>query len=170
MRSMSTGLRSVIVPLIVILLCSCSDSSGNGVNESTVGFQVTSSYFVKNTYAGETNPSYLLIRSYSSFDSVFGVAVVGTVDPSKMITEDKMKNGFILSVIYKGNNIHKFNIDNVILKNGQLQVNYTSEVTEPNATWTCNCHVTVLIDKCNFDSILLFENGNALPHAPIKEL
>jgi hypothetical protein len=167
---MSIRMRSVILLLIVVLFCSCSHSSGSNIDEENVGFQVTDSYFVKNTYIGETNPSYLIIRSYSSFDSVFGVAVVGKADTSKMITEEKMKNGFVLSIIYQGNDIHKYTIDKIILKNGQLQVYYASEVIVPNATWTCNCHVTALIDNSDFNSILFFENGNQLPHASIKEL
>ena len=167
---MSIGLRSVLFLLIFVFCCGCSGSSGNNADEVNVGFQVTSSYFVKNTYRGETNPSYLLIRSYPSFDSVFGFFAVGNVDPSKLITEDKMKNGFVLSIIYQGSNIHAFTIGDVILKNGQLQVYYTSQVTELNATWTCNCHATVLIDNCDFNSILLFENGNPLPNAAIKEM
>ena len=166
----SIGLGSVLFLSIFVLFCGCSDSSGNTVDEVKVGFQVTNSYFVKNTYTGETNPSYLLIRSYPSFNSVFGVAMTGNVDISKLITEEKMKNGFVLSVIYQGNNIHAFRIENITLTNGQLRVYYTSEVTEPNASWQCNCHVTVLIDNFDFSSILLFENGNQVPNPSIKEL
>ncbi len=167
---MSIGLRSVLFLLISVLFSGCSDSSGNNVGEVKVGFQVTASHFVKNTYIGETNPSYLLIRSYPSFDSVFGVAATWDMDISKLVTEDKMKSGFVLSIIYQGNDIHTFTVGDVILKNGQLQVYYTSQVTEPNAAWRCNCHVTVLIDNCDFNSILLFENGNPLPNAVIKEM
>jgi hypothetical protein len=166
----SIGLRSVLFLSIFVLSCGCSDSSGNSADEAKVGFQVTNPYFVKNTYTGETNPSYLLIRSYPSFDSVFGVAMTGNVDISKLITEEKMKNGFVMSIIYQGNNIHAFRVENITLKNGQLRVYYTSEVTEQNASWRCNCHVTVLIDNCEFNSILLVENGNQLPNPPIKEL
>ena len=166
----SIELRAVLFLSIFVVFCGCSDSSGNSAGEVKVDFQVVTPYFVKNTYTGETNPSYLLIRSYSSFDSVFGVAMTANVDISKLITEEKMKNGFVLSVIYQGNNIHAFRMEHITLTNGQLRVYYTSEVTEPNASWRCNCHVTVLIDKCEFDSILLFENGNQLPNPSIKEL
>ncbi|MHB8772860.1 MAG: hypothetical protein ACYC7J_17850 [Syntrophales bacterium] len=150
--------------LMVVLCCGCSHSSGN---EAAVGFQVTTSYFVKNTYRGETNPSYLVIRSYPSFDSVFGAA---NADPAQLITEEKMKTGFVVSIIYQGNDIHEFAIDKIIVKDDQLQVHYTSEVTMPNASWTCNCHVTALIDNSNFSSIRFFENGNPLPNASVKEL
>jgi len=92
------------------------------------------------------------------------------MDTSKLITEEKMKSGFVLSIIYQGNDIHKFNIEKITLNNKQLQVYYTSEVTTPNASWKCNCNVTALIDNCKFDSILLFENGRPLPDALIKEL
>jgi hypothetical protein len=140
------------------------------VVEKNVNFTISSNHFVKNIYSGTTNPSYLIIRSYSSFDSLFGVAAVMGMDKSKLINEEKMKSGFVLSIIYQGNDIHKFDIEKVTLKNKQLQVYYTSQVTEPNATWTCNCHVTTLIENCEFDSILLFENGHPLPNASIKYL
>jgi len=92
------------------------------------------------------------------------------MDYSKLITEEKMEEGFVLSIIYEGNDIYDFDIDKITLKNNQLKVYYTSEVTTPNATWECNCHVTTLIENCEFNSILLFENGNFLANVLIKEL
>jgi hypothetical protein len=133
--------------------------------ETPVNYTVSASHFVKSTYKGETNPSYVLIRSYASFDSLFGVAAVMGMDQSKLITEEKMKNGFVISIIYQGNDIHEFGIEKVTLKNKQLQVYYTSKVTTPNASWTCNCHVTTLIENCDFDSILMYENGSPKPDA-----
>jgi hypothetical protein len=104
------------------------------------------------------------------FDSLFGVAAVWGMDTSRLITEEKMEDGFVFSIIYQGNDIHEFDIERIALKDNQLLVYYTSEVTQPNASWTCNCHVTVLIKNCEFSSILLFENRNFLPNALIKEL
>jgi hypothetical protein len=168
-------MKSILGILIILLLAStisCGgtpSTTGNGA-EQNVSFTISSYQFVKNTYKGETNPSYLVIRSYASFDLLFGVGAVMGMDKSKLITEEKMKNGFVLSIIYQGNDIHKFGIEKITLKDKQLHVYYTSEVTEPNASWTCNCHVTALIENCKFDSILLFENGHPLPDALIKEL
>lgn len=160
----------IILFLAVTISCGSPASTTGSAAGENVNFMTGSYLFVKNTYSGETNPSYLLIRSYPSFDSVFGVGAVMGMDTSKLITEEKMKNGFVLSIIYQGNDIHKFNIEKITLKNNQLQVYYTSEVTTPNASWTCNCNVTALIDNCKFDSILLFENGQPLPDAMIKQL
>ncbi len=91
------------------------------------------------------------------------------MDTSKLITEEKMKTGFVISVIYHGNDIHKFDIEKITLKNNQLQVHYTSEVTQQNASWEGNFHVTALIENCAYDSILFLENGHPVPHAVIKE-
>ena len=157
----------ILVILSLILTVCCGDSP---TTTESVGFMISSYHFVKNFYSGETNPSYLIIRSYSSFDSLFGVAAIGGMDRSKLITEEKMKEGFVLSIIYQGNDIHKFDVEEITLKDNELRVYYTSEVTQPNASWTCNCHVTTLIDNCEFSSILLFENGDFLPNALIKEL
>jgi len=165
-----------ILGILVILLLALSISCANPPSTTevaageNVNFMISSYNFVKNTYSGATNPSYLLIRSYPAFDSIFGVGAVMGMDTSKLITEEKMKSGFVLSIIYQGNDIHKFNIEKITLKNNQLQVYYTSEVTTPNAGWTCNCNVTALIENCKFDSILLIENGHPLPDALIKEL
>ncbi|MBN1375871.1 MAG: hypothetical protein JXA01_06925 [Dehalococcoidia bacterium] len=161
--------------LLVLLLalnisCDSPPSASQGAAEENIIFMKSAHQFVKNTYTGETNPSYLIIRSYASFDSLFGVGAVMGMDRSKLITEEKMKGGFVLSIIYQGNDIHEFDIEKITLKDGRLQVYYTSKVTEPDASWTCNCHVTVLIEDCQFDSILLFENGQPLPDALIKEL
>jgi len=168
---MKSILRIVIIPLLALAIsCSGTPSATVNAGEKNVGFMKSSYQFIKNTYKGETNPSYLVIRTYSAFDSLFGVGAVMGMDRSKLITEEKMKNGFVMSIIYQGNNIHEFDIEKIILKNNQLQVYYTSKVTEPNASWTCNCNVTALVDNCKFDSILLFENGKPLPDAVIKEL
>lgn len=168
-------MKSILGILIVLLLataisCGNSPSTTGGASEKNVSFMISSYQFVKNSYSGETNPSYLVIRGYPAFDSLFGVGAVMGMDKSKLITEEGMKKGFVLSIIYQGNNIHKFNIEKITLKNKQLQVYYTSEVTEPNASWTCNCNVTALVDNCEFDSILLYENGRPLPDAVIKHL
>ncbi len=167
-------MKSILGVLTILLLtltisCGSSPSATESVAEKNVSFMISSSHFVKNFYSGETNPSYLIIRSYSSFDSLFGVAAVMGMDTSKLINEEKMRGGFVLSIIYQGNDIHEFGIEKITLKNNQLQVYYTSKVTQPNASWKCNCNVTTLIDNCKFDSVLLYENGRPLPDVKIKE-
>jgi hypothetical protein len=138
--------------------------------EKNVNFMTTSGHFVKNNYVGETNPSYLVIKDYPAFDALFGVGMVMGMSTSQLITADKMKNGFVVSIIYQGNDIHKFTVEKVALKDGQLQVYYTSKVTEPNATWTCNCNVTILVDNCAFDAVKFFENGRPVPDAVVMQL
>ena len=170
MRYFTQCIFLIIFSHLLFFSCKESSSSEENFDEESVNFMVSSDHFVKNFYSGDTNPSYLLIRSYSSFDSLFGVSATWNMDSSKLITEEKMEDGFVLSIIYQGNDIHEFDIDKITLKENQLKVYYTSEVTTPNATWECNCHVTTLIKNCDFTSILLFENGNFLPNAFIKEL
>lgn len=166
------SIPGIVYILLLTLILSCRDSpfTPDNRDKGNVNFMVSSDHFVKNFYSGETNPSYLIIRSYSAFDSLFGVAATWDLDYSKLITEEKMEDGFVLSIIYQGNDIHEFDIDKITLKENQLKVYYTSEVTTPNATWECNCHVTTLIENCEFSSILFFENGNFLPNVLIKEL
>jgi len=165
-------ISAILIVLLLVFAVSCGSSppATGSVPENNVGFSISANHFVKNTYKGETNPSYVLIRSYSSFDSLFGVASVMGMDKSKLISEEKMKSGFVFSIIYQGNDIHEFGIEKITLKDKQLQVYYSSKVTEQNASWTCNCHITALIDNCEFSSIVLFENGRPLPDAKIKEL
>ncbi len=138
--------------------------------EENVDFMVAPYSFVKNFYVGETNPSYLIINNYSSFDSLFGVGYVMDMDTSKLITEEKMEDGFVLSIIYQGNDIHEFNIEKITLAGTKLLIYYTSEVVDSNASWYCNCRVITLIENCDYKSILLFENGNLLQDVLIKEL
>ncbi len=167
---MKTYLKCILLffTLTILFIVSCSEEE-QSIDTESVNFMISSYHFVTNSYSGETNPSYLLIRSYSMFDSLFGVGAVWGMDTSRLITEEKMEDGFVFSIIYQGNDIHEFDIERIALKNNQLLVYYTSEVTQPNASWTCNCHVTALIKNCEFSSILLFENGNFLPNAWIIE-
>ncbi len=168
---------ATILLAFLVSLAGCSSSqgpspSGNSSQPASTGtpvsFEIASPYFVKNTYKGETNPSYLLVRSYSSFDSLFGVAMTMNADKSKLVTAEKMKDNFVFSIIYQGNDVYKFGIDKVTLNNNQLQVYYTSEVTEKNASSTGNFHITILVQNSNFSSILPFENGKPLTDAKIK--
>lgn len=145
-------------------------ADAQNTTEEPVGFMISRYHFVHNSYSGKTNPSYLLIRTYSSFASVFGVGAVMGMDYSKLITEEKLDSGFVMSIVYQGNDIRELGVEKVTLINGQLQVRYTSQVVSPDATWECNCHVTTLIDNCDFDSILLFQNGQPLPDAVITQL
>ncbi len=90
-------------------------------------------------------------------------------DKSKLITAEKMKDKFIFSIIREVNDVYEFGIENITLKNKQLEVHYTSMVTQKNTSWTGNFHITLLVQNCDFSSILLFENGKPLNDAKIKE-
>lgn len=164
------AILGILAILLLTVSCTSQPASTGNAPEQKIGFMVSQYHFVNNTYKGETNPSYLLIRSYPAFKSQFGTGAVMGMDNSKLITEERMKNGFVFSIIYQGNNIHEFKMEKVVLNGSQLQIHYTSKVTQPNASWTCNCHVTALIDNCKFESILLYENGQPVPNAVIKEL
>ena len=171
------GITNILLLAFLVSVAGCSSNQGQSTSENSsqpvstetpVSYEISSSHFVKNTYKGETNPSYLLIRSYSSFESLFGVAMTMNTDKSKLITAEKMKDKFVFSIIYQGNDIHEFGIEKIVLKNSQLRVHYTSQVTQRNVSWTGNFHITLLVQNCNFTSILLFENGKPLNDAKIK--
>ena len=97
------GIATILLASVVSI-ASCSSNQGLSTSENSsqpastetpVSYEISSSHFVKNTYKGETNPSYLLIRSYSSFESLFGVAMTMNTDKSKLVTAEKMKDKFI---------------------------------------------------------------------------
>ncbi len=168
-------MKSVLIMIIICLVVSttfCHKSKSTIItpDKGNVSFMISSNHFVKNFYLGETNPSYLLIRNYSSFDSLFGVAATMDMDELKLITQKKMESGFVFSIIYQGNDIHEFDIEKILLEESQLLIYYTSEVVMPNASWECNCHITLLINNCDFDDIFLYENGNLLTNTIIKKL
>lgn len=135
-----------------------------------LSFQVLSHYFVKNTYAGKTNPSYLLVYDYPSFDALLGLAAVMSADPVPSIDETTMKDRFVVSVVYQGRDIRRYTLDNIILENQALKIYYRSAITQENAAWTCNCHLTVLVAKCRFDRVEFFENGRPCSDATVSEI
>jgi len=160
----------IILLLVLTISCAYTPSAKESMAEENVSFMKSSHHFVSNKYEGETNPSYLIIRNYHTFASLFGIAAVMGMSDSNLITEEKMKNRFVLSIIQHGRDFRKLNIEKITLQNKQLKVYYTSEVTMPDTTAYFNCHVTVLVDNCNFESVLIFENGRPKPDAIIKEL
>ena len=92
------------------------------------------------------------------------------IDESKLITDERMEGGFVLSVIYQGYDAVTLGIEKIILHNGKLIVYYTREVILKDATFTGNYHLTLLIDDCNFDSVILFENRRRVEHVPVTEV
>jgi hypothetical protein len=133
-------------------------------------YVLSDGYFIGNWYVAETNPSCLVFRDYDCFDAYFSIGWYMGLDESKLITEEGMEDGFVLSVIYQGNDIPKLGIEKVALHNGKLIVYYTHEVVMADASFTANMHLTVLIDDCDFDSVILFENGSRITHASITEV
>ncbi len=91
MRYFTQCIFLIILSHLLFFNCKESSSSEENFDEESVNFMVSSDYFFKNFYSGDTNPSYLLILSYSSFDSLFGVAATWDMNYSKLITEEKME-------------------------------------------------------------------------------
>jgi len=92
------------------------------------------------------------------------------LDESKLITEERMENGFVLSIIYQGYDVVALGIDRILLHKGKLIVRYTKEARMSGASFTGNYHLTLLIDDCGFDSVTLFENGGRIMHASVTEV
>ncbi len=90
---MKTYMKCILLFLTptILFIVSCSEEEPS----ESVNFMISSYHFVTNSYSGETNPSYLLIRSYSVFDSLFGVGAVWGMDTSRLIREWKMEDGFV---------------------------------------------------------------------------
>lgn len=135
-----------------------------------VSYMVSEGYFVNGWYEGVTNPSCLVFQDYECFDTYFSIGWYMGLDELKLITEEGMEDGFVLSVIYQGNDIPKLGIEKVALHNGKLIVYYTHEVVIADASFTANMHLTLLIDDCDFDSVILFENGRRVADIPVTEV
>ena len=168
----------IFIALLTALAISCAGPppAGEGIVKGTAGvaqtevnFLKSSHHFVKNPYSPAANPSYFIMRNYPVFAANFGVAAVMGMDTATLITEEKMKNRFVLSIVHQGRDFRKMDIEKITLANRQLQVYYTSEVTMRDVG-EVNCHVTVLVDDCGFDSVLFYENGRYLPGAAAREL
>ena len=138
-----------------------------GIEQS---YMIPDGYFVNCWYEGATNPSCLTFRDYDCFDKYFTIGWYMGLDESKLITEEKMEDGFVLSVICQGNDIPALGIEKVVLHNGKLIVCYTREVGIEDANFTANMHLTLLIDNCDFDSVILFENGRRAADVSVTEV
>ena len=164
------------IPLAVILALSACDTSTPADVSYPVDFDrgielscmVSNGHFVNNWYEGATNPSCLLIEDYECFESYFSVGWVQGMDESRLITEERMEDGFVLSVIYQGYDVVSLDIEKVVLHDGKLIVCYKREVTMSGVSFTGNYHLTLLIGDCDFDSVMLFENGRRLTDVRIK--
>lgn len=170
------ALRNISVAA-VLFLSACGTSEPTDVSFPIdfdrgieVSFMVSEGHFVNGWYEGVTNPSCLVFRDYECFDTYFSIGWYMGLDESKLITEEGMEDGFVLSVIYQGNDIPKLGIEKVLLHNGKLIVYYTHEVVMADASFTANMHLTMLIDDCDFEAVMLFENGSRITHASITEV
>jgi len=133
-------------------------------------YMVSGGHFVDNWYTAETIPSCLLIRDFDCFDEYFSIGWVQGMDESRLITEERMEGGFVLSVIYQGNDVSSLGVERIVLQNGRLIVRYARKVIMEDASFTGNYHATVLIEDCDFDSVMLVENGRWLDQVPVTEV
>ena len=129
-----------------------------------IPYMVSEGHFVNNPFEAITYPTCLVIREYECFEAVFSIAWVQGLDESKLITEEGMEKGFVLSIIYKGYDSVSLGIEKVVLHNGELIVLFTKELRMSGTSFTGNYHLTLLIDDCDFDSVALFENGRRKEH------
>lgn len=168
--------RVRFVSLAVILALSACDTSTPTDVSYPVDFErgielscmVSEGHFVNGTYEGATNPSCLLIWDYECFDSYFSIGWVQGMDESKLITDERMEDRFVLSIIYQGDDVISLGIEKVVLLDGKLIVCYTQEVTMSDVSFMGNYHLTLLIDDCDFESVMLFENGRRVTDIRVK--
>ena len=162
---------------VICFLCACDTSLPTDVSHSIgldrgveVSYMLSEGHFVENWYTAETNPICLIFRDYDCFDEYFSIAWIQGMDGSKLITGEKMEGGFVLSIIYQGRDVSRLGIERIGLREGTLIVDYGREILMEGASFTGNYHVTVLIDDCAFDSVMLYENGKRVMHASIAEV
>ena len=81
-----------------------------------------------------------------------------------------MENGFVLSIIYQGYDVVSLGIEKVVLQNGKLIVCYAQAVKMSGVTFTGNYHLALLVDDCDFESVMLFEDGSRIMLPSITEV
>jgi len=128
----------------------------------------TGNYFLDSTYAITHTPTFFVIRSYDSFDSLFKWAATVNQDTSQIIHPNEMQSDFVIDVLIQGTFSLDIVVNRISMSSGILIVYYAKSVPVPHPSWTANNHAIVLVSNCNFSYIRFCENGQLLNNAFVE--
>ncbi len=156
------------ISLVRMFLCliagisfySCS-STGPSEGEVNISFkQNTGHYFISSQYPYmQTHiPTFLIIRNYAAFDSLYGWAGIDQ-DTSGIIHASDLQQNFLLDIVYYGNYSVQITVQQITLNSKVLTVNYTSTTTARDLSYYLKNHSLNLVSTCAFDSVRFIRDG-----------
>jgi hypothetical protein len=130
-------------------------------------FDTYSGYFVSNTFEPDAAESIVVTTNQEQFDKVFGVAFVMN-DNSHRLPKDAFESNVVVVMIKRGNAMWDFKVEGVSLKDGVVELHYTSASTKSD-TATFACPLIASIPKGEYKAIQFVENGKEVKRVDIQK-
>jgi hypothetical protein len=152
-----------------VVLAQAADKPATAPAAREIRFDELAYYFVKNTFEPvKDRPMCAVFAKQEAFDEVFGVGMVMGADRSKLLNPGDFDRHMAVSVMQPGNDIREIRIRKIRLEGKTLIVEFTNEVKEANASWSGVFHSTVRMERCEFTSVRLIENGKVRADIPVR--
>ena len=130
------------------------------LKNKTLKFEVYSGYFVSNKYEPNKTRSFVVAKSQTHFDQVFGVAFV-LGDKSHRLEENELKSKTVIAAIRRGKSLCDFKVNSITNNDGVLEVKYTAKM-QKESTASFASPLIISVPKGNYKAIHFIENGKVL--------
>jgi hypothetical protein len=144
------------VAALLFAIC-CLGKNSSAAEPAKLTFDTYGGYFVSNKFEPNAAESFVVIHDQEQFDKVFGVAFV-MGDTSHRLPEDAFKTLVVVAAIKRGNAVVEYKVDCVSVKEGMVELKYTTTSTKSN-TANFACPLIVSIPKGEYKAIQFVENG-----------
>ena len=142
---------------VLLLAIFCLGQEASSAEPTKLTFDTYSGYFLSRTFKPDSAEFFVVITDQEQFDKVFGVAFV-MGDKSHRLPKDAFKSLMVVAAIRRGSAVWEFKVEGVSLKDGVVEVSYTTTSTK-SGTATFACPFILSILKGKYKAVQFIENG-----------
>lgn len=157
---MKTSVKiTAFVSLLTIAFIGCTEDDYL-LEGYDIHFENIEHYFVKNSYADSLDGllTFLIINDTATFNFIYHPTCPH--EPVNWIGPEDFEYHFLIVIIRQAsNNIYRFFPKRVYLLNDTLNIEYRLKLMEKNASYSTRPKLLLLIEKCPYQGIIFYENG-----------
>ena len=144
-----------MLPIIVMVLCSCESSVDSSFEND---FVKVNGYHVSNRVQLNKPTDYFVIDNQADWDSTFFV-IYDHVDPAT-ITKVDFKDYFAICVVKCENKYWEMEPVGLTINNREINYKYDAKCIRENMGWTAGITNIIMVKKCSYQKIKFYENDN----------
>jgi hypothetical protein len=123
-------------------------------------------YFVSNKFENREPMSFVVLKSQTAFDTVFGIAMV-MGDRSHRLPSGVFDQNLVVSAIHRGKAFVGYDVDKVELDGKALVIRYRANST-PSESTEYVCPLILSVARGDYNAVRFVENGREIRVVPIQ--